>query len=124
MGYLSHKGESSSDYVYNSTAGAGTYAYVVDTGCWKDHDDFEGRVHLGHNAYPNSSFIDMDGHGTHVAGTIAGRKYGVAKNATVICVKVFHGGGVCYPFLSPPQPFYPFRTPTNKPSCAFSPPTR
>ncbi|KAK3347636.1 peptidase S8/S53 domain-containing protein [Neurospora tetraspora] len=93
LGYLSHKGETSSDYVYNSTAGAGTYAYVVDTGCWKDHVDFEGRVHLGYNAYPNSPFIDMDGHGTHVTGTIAGRKYGVAKNATVICVKVFHGGG-------------------------------
>ncbi|KAJ4395633.1 Suppressor of the cold-sensitive snRNP biogenesis mutant brr1-1, partial [Neurospora sp. IMI 360204] len=82
LGYLSHKGETSPDYVYNSTAGAGTYAYVVDTGCWKDHVDFEGRVHLGYNAYPNSPFIDMDGHGTHVTGTIAGRKYGVAKNAT------------------------------------------
>ncbi|EAA28983.1 subtilisin-like protein [Neurospora crassa] len=93
LGYLSHKGKTSSDYVYNSTAGTGTYAYVVDTGCWKDHVEFEGRVQLGYNAYPDSPFIDMDGHGTHVTGTLISKTYGVAKNATVICVKVFHGGG-------------------------------
>lgn len=70
------------------------WAYVVDTGVNTVHTDFEGRAFNGYNAYPNSPFTDVNGHGTHCAGTIAGRIHGVAKKANVMAVKVFHDGGV------------------------------
>lgn len=53
------------------------------------HTTFGGRASLGYTAV--SSSVDDSGHGTHVAGTIAGSTYGVAKAATVIAVKVFLG---------------------------------
>lgn len=53
------------------------------------HTDFGGRASLGYTAV--SGTTDTVGHGTHVAGTIAGSKYGVAKQATVVAVKVFAG---------------------------------
>jgi oryzin len=49
---------------------------------------------LGYNAYPGAEFVDANGHGTHCAGTIAGKEYGVAKRANLIAVKVFHTGSV------------------------------
>ncbi|KAF5592485.1 subtilisin-like serine protease [Fusarium pseudoanthophilum] len=92
LGSISHRNPHFNDYIYDSSAGAGTYAYVVDTGINIAHDEFQGRAALGYNAYPDSDFVDANGHGTHCAGTIAGKEYGVAKRANLIAVKVFHLG--------------------------------
>ena len=100
LGSISHRAVNHTDYLYDSSAGAGTYAYVIDTGLNTAHVEFEGRGILGYNAYPNSKFVDNLGHGSHTAGTIAGKTYGVAKKASVVSVKVFDTGSVSSPDLS------------------------
>jgi len=70
------------------------YAYLIDTGIRLSHKDFQGRASNGYNAYPGVPFVDANGHGTHCAGTIAGKEYGVSKRAQLIAVKVFHTAGV------------------------------
>ncbi|KAH8893890.1 subtilisin-like proteinase Mp1 [Thozetella sp. PMI_491] len=92
LGSISHKTANHSDYIYDSAAGTGMVAYLIDTGLNTAHVEFEGRGSLGYNAYPNSDFVDNLGHGTHTAGTIAGKTYGVSKKAKVISVKVFDTG--------------------------------
>ncbi|KAK0610154.1 alkaline protease [Bombardia bombarda] len=93
LGSISHKKPNFTDYIYDATtAGQGTFAYVIDTGLQTTHVEFEGRAQLGYNAYPGSEFVDNYGHGTHTAGTIGSRAYGVAKKATLISVKVFDTG--------------------------------
>lgn len=76
------------------------FAYLVDTGINLKHEDFQGRASNGYNAYPGVPFVDAAGHGTHCAGTIAGKVYGVAKRARLIAVKVFHDEGVSSPAYS------------------------
>ncbi|KAF9887767.1 Basic amino-acid permease [Aspergillus nanangensis] len=90
LGSISHKGQSSTDYIYDSAGGEGTYAYVVDTGINAEHEEFEGRATLAYNAV-GGDHVDGVGHGTHVAGTIGGKTYGVAKKANLLSVKVFKG---------------------------------
>ncbi len=97
LGSISHKAPNSTSYVYDEAAGAGTYAYIIDTGLNTAHQEFEGRGSLGYNAYPNSQFVDQLGHGTHTAGTIGSKTYGVAKKANLISVKVFDTGSVRIP---------------------------
>ncbi|KLJ10703.1 hypothetical protein EMPG_13926 [Blastomyces silverae] len=84
------------DYIYDSSAGEGITAYVIDTGIDVNHTDFGGRAIWGTNTI-DSRDEDCESHGTHVAGTIGGKKYGVAKKATLVAVKVFScdedGGG-------------------------------
>ncbi|KAM0330619.1 hypothetical protein ACHAQA_003568 [Verticillium albo-atrum] len=79
------------EYRYGA-AGAGTVAYVLDTGINATHEEFGGRASKGPTFAEgrNASDDDRDGHGTHVAGTIAGKTYGVAKEAEVVGVKVFN----------------------------------
>jgi subtilisin family serine protease len=71
-------------------SGRGTIAYVIDTGINHQHVEFEDRATKGPTFVSDgSSGEDVHGHGTHCAGTIASRAYGVAKKAGVIGVKVF-----------------------------------
>lgn len=79
-------------YTYrDDVAGSGTVAYVIDTGINNKHVEFEGRAQKGPKFVSDnvSNDEDVHGHGTHCAGTIASRAYGVAKKANVVGVKVF-----------------------------------
>ncbi|MGA0877657.1 MAG: S8 family serine peptidase [Ilumatobacteraceae bacterium] len=79
----------STDYSYPTTAGSGVKAYVVDTGVLSSHTEFTGRMATGWTAINDGRGTeDCDGHGTHVAGTIAGSTWGVAKQATIVPVRV------------------------------------
>lgn len=72
-----------------TSAGAGVSAYVVDTGVLAAHTEFAGRVATGWTAVADGrGTSDCNGHGTHVAGTVAGTTYGVAKAATIVPVRV------------------------------------
>ncbi|MGA0081924.1 MAG: S8 family serine peptidase, partial [Ilumatobacteraceae bacterium] len=76
-----------------STA-SNVFAYVVDTGIDATHPEFGGRVNSGFDAVSGGSGqIDCNGHGTHVAGTIASQTYGVAKAARLVPVRVLDCNG-------------------------------
>ena len=80
---------------YNVDGNAqGVPVYVVDTGVLASHQDFAGRVKAGYTAVSDGNgTTDCNGHGTHVAGTIAGTKYGIAKSASIIPVRVLDCNG-------------------------------
>ncbi|MFS8096387.1 S8 family peptidase [Lentzea alba] len=81
-------------YTYPDQAGAGVRAYVIDSGIRTTHVDFQGRASHGYDVVNNDPIADdCNGHGTHVASTIAGRTYGVAKQARVIGVKAVDCNG-------------------------------
>ena len=74
-------------YIYDDSAGTGTFAYVLDTGIRSSNPEFQERVIKGVNLFPEVPHDDDIGHGTHVAGTIGSSVYGVAKNCTLVDVK-------------------------------------
>ncbi|MER7110809.1 S8 family peptidase [Streptomyces sp. NPDC000229] len=81
-------------YTYPDGAGEGVTAYVIDTGVRVGHKDFEGRAVSGFDAVDNDNDAnDGNGHGTHVAGTIAGAAHGVAKKAKIVAVRVLDDNG-------------------------------
>ncbi|MEU2823745.1 S8 family peptidase [Streptomyces bacillaris] len=81
-------------YNYPDSAGEGVTAYVIDTGVRVTHEDFEGRATSGFDAVDNDDDADDgNGHGTHVAGTIAGASHGVAKKAKIVAVRVLDDNG-------------------------------
>jgi aqualysin 1 len=75
-------------YGYSTTASNVT-AYIIDTGIRRTHADFGGRVLAGATAISDGrGSSDCNGHGTHVAGTVGGSTYGVAKGVTLVPVRV------------------------------------
>jgi subtilisin family serine protease len=83
------------DDTYDVTnKGDGVTAYVIDTGVQVDHPTFEGRATGGYDAIDGDNDpADGHGHGTHVAGTIGGAEYGVAKGVNIVGVRVLDDGG-------------------------------
>lgn len=94
LGSISHRTPNHTNYVCHESAGEGMYAYVIDTGIYIEHAEFEGRASLGYNALPGDH-EDTDGHGTHCAGITGSRLYAIAKQAELISVKIFGNEGVC-----------------------------
>ncbi|WP_405115146.1 S8 family serine peptidase [Micromonospora sp. NBC_01405] len=74
-------------YTYPTSA-SGVTAYVIDSGINIDHQDFGGRASFGFNAVADGIESDCLGHGTHVAGTVGGTTYGVAKDIDLVAVRV------------------------------------
>jgi uncharacterized membrane protein YgcG len=82
-----------SRYISNFS-GAGVNAYVIDTGVLSSHSEFGSRVVSGFSSVADGRGTqDCHGHGTHVAGTIAGSNYGVAPSANVVPVRVLDCAG-------------------------------
>ena len=76
-------------YLYERT-GTGVTAYIIDTGIVPTHQEFDGRASVGTDLVGDGqNGIDCNGHGTHVAGTIGGSTYGVAKDVDLVAVRVF-----------------------------------
>ncbi len=72
--------------------GAGVHAYIIDTGIRLTHSEFEGRAVFGAD-FSGYGVGDCNGHGTHVAGTVGGTQYGVAKDVALVSVNVFGCSG-------------------------------
>ena len=87
-------------YAYDHN-GAGVSAYIIDTGIRYTHSEFGGRAVLGFDAFANDPADkllydgsgDCDGHGTHVAGTVGGKTYGIAKQVRLVGVRVLNCAG-------------------------------
>ncbi|MEH0938977.1 S8 family serine peptidase [Micromonospora psammae] len=80
-------------YTYPATSASDVTAYIIDTGINIDHQDFGGRASHGFNAVPDGNVADCNGHGTHVAGTVGGKAYGVAKDVNLVAVRVLNCEG-------------------------------
>lgn len=112
LGRISRRTKGSTTYTYDNSAGSGAYAYVIDTGINSAHVEFEGRATQAVNFISGESNADLNGHGTHCAGTIGSKTYGVvsilpcfsiskptansilqAKKINLIGVKVLSGSG-------------------------------
>jgi subtilisin family serine protease len=88
-----HRLPLSGTFSYTNT-GAGVTAYVIDTGIRTTHAEFGGRASSGWDFIDNDADAsDCNGHGTHVAGTIGGSTYGVAKGVSLVAVRVLDCGG-------------------------------
>jgi subtilisin family serine protease len=81
----------SGTYTYTST-GAGVTAYIIDTGILTSHSQFGGRAAVAYDAFGGNG-QDCNGHGTHVAGTVGGSTYGVAKGVALRAVRVLDCNG-------------------------------
>ncbi|OTG70028.1 hypothetical protein B9T38_13480 [Acinetobacter sp. ANC 4218] len=83
----------SKSFSYNKT-GSAVNAYIVDTGILASHQEFNSRVQTGYSAIAdNNGTNDCNGHGTHVAGTVGGSTYGIAKNVGLVPVRVLDCAG-------------------------------
>ena len=74
-------------YTYNAM-GASVTAYILDTGIRTSHTQFGGRAVSGVDVIDGGTADDCNGHGTHVAGTVGGSTYGVAKGVRLVAVRV------------------------------------
>jgi aqualysin 1 len=82
----------SSSYTYSGN-GSGVTAFIIDTGVRTSHSDFGGRATSGFDAVDGGTADDCNGHGTHVAGTVGGSTYGVAKGVSIVAVRVLDCSG-------------------------------
>ncbi|MEU7283394.1 S8 family serine peptidase [Streptomyces sp. NPDC045431] len=83
----------STTYTYNTSA-SNVNAYIIDTGIRTSHSEFGGRAVVGTDTVGGGqNGQDCQGHGTHVAGTVGGRTYGVAKAAKLVAVRVLDCNG-------------------------------
>lgn len=91
---ISHRTLTKNDtsYSYPNSAGTDIDVYIIDTGIFTAHPEFEHRAVLG-KSFTKDGIKDGNGHGTHVAGTIGSMTYGVAKNCSLIAVKVLDASG-------------------------------
>lgn len=97
LGRISHTNPGTTSYTYDTSAGSGTCVYVIDTGISTTHPEFEGRATFLANYAGDGSNTDGNGHGTHCAGTVGSKTYGVAKKAKLFAVKVLGAdGSVCF----------------------------
>ncbi|MFJ8924307.1 S8 family peptidase [Streptomyces sp. NPDC102415] len=84
----------SGTYTYPDSGGSGTTVYVLDTGVRITHQEISGRASYGYDFVDNDATAqDGAGHGTHVATTVAGSTYGVAKKAKIVAVRVLGNDG-------------------------------
>lgn len=84
---LSSHGPGANSFIYDESAGNGTFAYVLDSGIQGAHPNFGGRVKQGLSL--SGSFDNPYNHGTRVAGCLASATYGIAKHAEIIDVRIF-----------------------------------
>lgn len=83
----------SGTYTYTNT-GTGVNAYIIDTGIRRAHNEFGGRAVTGFDAVTSGGTAeDCNGHGTHVAGTVGGATYGIAKGVKLFAVRVLSCSG-------------------------------
>ncbi|KAJ3128934.1 hypothetical protein HK098_003031 [Nowakowskiella sp. JEL0407] len=80
-------------YLFVNSAGEGVDAYILDTGIKETHPEFEGRAIFGASFINNGEKVDGNGHGTHVAGTIGSKSFGMAPKVTLIGVRVLDAQG-------------------------------
>ncbi|KAG0175076.1 serine protease [Apophysomyces sp. BC1034] len=80
-------------YEHDPNGGEGVNVYVIDTGINTEHIDFESRAAWGITIPSGDPDVDEHGHGSHCAGTIAGKRYGVAKKAKPIAIRALHADG-------------------------------
>ncbi|GAA2250093.1 MULTISPECIES: S8 family peptidase [Streptomyces] len=81
-------------YSYPDTAGKSATVYVIDTGVRITHTEFAGRARYGYDFVDrDTTASDGNGHGTHVATTVAGKTYGVAKQSKIVSVRVLDNNG-------------------------------
>ncbi|KAJ6439562.1 RNAse P Rpr2/Rpp21/SNM1 subunit domain-containing protein [Purpureocillium lavendulum] len=92
LGRISSRYPGANTYVFDDSAGEGTCVYVIDSGIDDTHPEFEGRAKQVYS-FVKESARDDNGHGTHVAGIIGSKTYGVAKKTKLYGIKVLDHNG-------------------------------